>query len=214
MENPDFLQNELFSSLTIREKEILKNNSAVLDFEEEEMLFKNGSFCSSVYFVGEGSIRLRKTDHNLFFILEKGDVLGLDSVFNEDPVYFSAYDAGESRIVQIGANVVRNFISSNSLFLSAVGRKNNESNRKLISSLLEYRDRKINGAFATFLLRYDGHPCIDDLTRKEIGEIIGYSRENVTKVIRNLISEGVVEENRRHLRIVDRKKLEILKNKG
>ncbi len=213
MENPGFLQNEIFNNLIIREKKILSSNCAILDFEADGMLFKSGSFSSFVYFIEEGCIKLKKNDRDLFFILEKGNILGLDYIFNEDPVYYSAYVSKGSRIVQISTNIIRNFTSSNSLFLSEVYRKNSKINKKIISSILDYRSKKLNGAFASFLLQYDEEKY-PELTRKEIGEILGYSRENITKVVRTFIAEGIIEEDEKHLKILNKKVLETFKKNG
>ncbi len=213
MENPGFLQNEIFNNLIIREKKILSSNCAILDFEADGMLFKSGSFSSFVYFIEEGCIKLKKNDRDLFFILEKGNILGLDYIFNEDPVYYSAYVSKGSRIVQISTNIIRNFTSSNSLFLSEVYRKNSKINKKIISSILDYRSKKLNGAFASFLLQYDEEKY-PELTRKEIGEILGYSRENITKVVRTFIAEGIIEEDEKHLKILNKKVLETFRKNG
>ncbi|MBN9312189.1 MAG: Crp/Fnr family transcriptional regulator [Chryseobacterium sp.] len=213
MKNLDFLQNEIFDQLIIREKEILRSNSAILDFDAEGMLFKSGSFSSFVYYIEEGCLKLKKDDRDLFFILEKGNILGLDYIFNDEPVYYSAYASKGSRIVQINAHILRNFVSSNSLFLGSVYRKNSTLNKKLISSLLDYRAKNLNGAFAAFLLQYDQENS-PELTRKEIGSLLGYSRENITKVVRSFIAEGIIEEDEKHIRIMDKNLLETLRKNG
>mgnify|MGYP001045744888 FL=1 len=104
-------------------------------------------------------------------------------------------------------------MSSNSLFLGSVYRKNSTLNKKLISSLLDYRAKNLNGAFAAFLLQYDQENS-PELTRKEIGSLLGYSRENITKVVRSFIAEGIIEEDEKHIRIMDKNLLETLRKNG
>ncbi len=72
---------------------------------------------------------------------------------------------------------------------------------------LSYRNKHINGALASFLLMYEDKKCLHNLTRKEIGELIGYSRENVTKAFKSFIEDNLIEEENGFIKIIDKENL-------
>ncbi|CEN51398.1 cAMP regulatory protein (fragment) [Capnocytophaga canimorsus] len=67
---------------------------------------------------------------------------------------------------------------------------------------------------AHFLLEYSQKGFLKHLTRKEMGEMLGYSRENITKIIQTFIREGYIIEKNKQIIIANQSALEQLKKYG
>lgn len=213
MELTEMFKDPLFKGLTEKEKTILKNYCAVIAFEEEAMLFKNDSKLFSVYYILEGGIKL-KNNKEVFHILTKSEMIGLNFIFNPEPIMFSAYATPGTTIIQIDSSILKSFIMSNSQFLNHIFSRSGNYYQQLIINLLECRSKKLNGAFASFLLYFDSKDGLKNLTRKEMGEILNYSRENITKVVKTFSDEGLIAEQDKCIKILDYAGLERLKKIG
>ncbi len=177
------------------------------------MLFKNDSKLFSVYYILEGALKL-KNNREVFHILTKSEMIGLNFIFNPEPIMFSAYATPNTTIVQMDSGILKSFMMSNSQFLNHIFSSSGNYYQQLITNLLEFRSKKLHGAFAAFLLYYDDKDALKNLTRKEIGEILNYSRENITKVIKSFADEGLITDCDKCMEILDREGIEKLKRIG
>lgn len=196
-----------------KEKTILRSYCAVITFDEEAMLFKKDSKLFSVYYILDGAVKL-KNNKEVFHLLTKTEMIGLNFIFNPEPIMFSAYATPGTTIAEMDSAILKSFIMSNSQFLNHIFSRSGNYYQQLIINLLEYRSKKLNGAFAAFLLYFDGKDALKNLTRKEIGEILNYSRENITKVIKAFCDEGLIAEHDKCIEILDYEGLEKLKRIG
>jgi CRP-like cAMP-binding protein len=114
-------------------------------------------------------------------------------LFNEDPIFFSAYGVKGTQVIQFEKNVFKKFVSTNSQFLVDVYNESSKNITALTKNLLSYKIHKINGALADFLLHYNKKGCLQFLKQKEISEVLGYSRENVNKCLNDFTTEGFIK---------------------
>lgn len=208
------LINSVFKHLSDRELSVLTSNATLLEFDREEMFLKHKSLLFSVYFIEQGEVKLKDEDNLLFSILGKGDFLGLSSITHNSPIEYSAYATPHTRIVQLEKSVINKFMLTNSAFLNGVLQKIEEDIKHTIFNFLSYRKNKIHGALASFLLYYSEKNCLKELKRREIGEMLGYSRENVTKALRTFLKEGYITMSKNEIKIANSKALETLKKIG
>ena len=134
------------------------------------------------------------------------DFIGLRYLFNDDPVFFSAYGVKGTQVIQFEKNVFKKFVTTNAMFLVDVYNESCNNITALTRNLLNYKAHKINGALADFLLHYNDRGCLQFLKQKEISEVLGYSRENVNKCLNEFTSEG-------YIKFTD-EKIEILNDEG
>ncbi|AEK22475.1 Crp/Fnr family transcriptional regulator [Capnocytophaga canimorsus] len=214
MLSSDIFKNPIFKVLSSRERAVFQANTTYLKFEEEEMFIKEGSMLFSVYFIVQGMVKVCDPKKRLFWISDTNDFLGLISLYTEEPIFFSAYATKDTHIIQIDLHVFKKFIATNPLFLNAVFAQNATDFRKIIQSNITYKETKISGAMAHFLLEYSQKGFLKHLTRKEMGEMLGYSRENITKIIQTFIREGYIIEKNKQIIITNQTALEQLKKYG
>ncbi|MDO5608553.1 MAG: Crp/Fnr family transcriptional regulator [Capnocytophaga sp.] len=201
-------KNPVFSVLSSRERSVFEANATFLHFDDEEMFIKESSMISSVYFMVKGMAKICFGKKQLFWLSGSGDFLGLASLYVAEPIFFSAYAVTDTVVLQIDAHVFRKFIATNPLFLNAVFCQNGLDFRQLTRNNNASKKTKLSGAVAGFLLEYSPKGFLKHLTRKEIGEMLGYSRENITKIIQVFLKEKYIAENDRQITLLDRKALE------
>src|SRR5690606_24717140 len=209
-----YLANPMFDNLSDREKAVLASNASLVNFEQEEMFLKQGSLLNSVYFIYSGVVKLKYSNNKLFQLLGAGDFIGLLYLYSHDPAFFSAFGIGGSEVIQFEKNVFKKFVSTNSKFLVDVYNKSTANSIALTQNIISYKDHKINGALADFLLHFDGKDCLHSLKQKEISELVGYSRENVCKCMNEFIREGFIEYQNESVKLLNVQALRTLKQFG
>lgn len=208
-----YLENPTFENLSDREKAVLASNSSLMQFEHEEMFLKHGSLLNSVYFIHEGVVKM-KHSNKLFQLLGAGDFIGLLYLYSHEPSFFSAFGIAGSEIIQFEKNVFKKFVSTNSKFLVDVYNKATANPMALTQNLVSYKEHKINGALADFLLYFDEKNCLQAVKQKEISEVLGYSRENVCKCMNDFIREGFIEYRNETVKLLNVEALRTIKQFG
>lgn len=203
-----------FNNLSDRERSVLLSNASKVVFDQEEMFLKSGTLMFSVYYVHQGQIKIRDNDGRLIDLLGPGNFLGLSNLFNQDPIFFSAHGIKGTHLIQIEKSVLKVFISNNASFLKDVYNKSAENPSLLVRNLLTFKRQKINGALASFLIFFDEKNCLHSLTQKEISEILGYSRENVSKCMNDFQQEGYIELNEGDIKLKNKTALEKIQQFG
>ncbi len=198
-------ENNILNVLNSKERILLDNYSNELLFEKEECIIKINSALHSVYYITEGMVKYKDANDKLFFIVGANDFVGLSSIFNDHKKIYSAYATKDTKIIQIDKTIIKKFILSNHPFLKSMMSYIENRQRFLTKQLFSYRNKRVNGAFASFLLMYENN--LKHLTRREIGELIGYSRENISKVLHQFTEENYICEENNAIKITDKEAL-------
>lgn len=209
-----YLENPFFDHLSDREKSVLNANASLLTFDQEEMFIKNGSLLFSVFYIYKGQIKVKDEKNRLIDLYGETDFIGLRYLFNEEPVYFSAYGVKGTQVIQFEKNVFKKFVTTNSKFLVDAYNMSSINLSALSKNLLSYKRRRINGSLADFLLHYHDKGCLNFLKQKEISEVLGYSRENVCKCMNDFTAEGYIEYTEESIKILNVEALEMIRKFG
>ena len=210
----EYLENPIFDHLTDREKAVLNSNASLLKFDQEEMFIKNESLLFSVFYILKGEVKIKDDKCRLMDLYGEKDFIGLRYLFNEDPVFFSAYGVKGTQVIQFEKNVFKKFVTTNSKFLVDVYNESSKNVTALTKNLLSYKSLKINGALADFLLHYNKKGCLQFLKQKEISEVLGYSRENVNKCLNDFTTEGYIKYTDEQIEILNSEGLKSIRKFG
>jgi CRP-like cAMP-binding protein len=199
-------------NLNEEEMEILCRNSTEISFGPEENIIKQGSFTQNIVFIKSGIIKIHlKGTHG------KDEILKIDN----GPLFVGVSDVFANKIHSYAVTALSDTIAC---FIDYSGYEylivNNgsfalEVMKTLSKDIVEhYRifvdkiHKQLNARFADALIYFSKHiygsPAIEiPLTRAELGDYIGTSRETVTKIIHDFSEDGIIE--------VDGKLIHILK---
>lgn len=215
-----FLRQSLpfWSRLSEREKKLVESSSAVRSHPAGSSLHNGSADCSGLFVVKSGQVRT-------FILSDAGREITLFRLFERDICIFSAscmlknirfdvfIEAAQDSETILIPTAVYNELNHDSIAVSDYTNQLLSSRFSDVVWLLEQIlfmsfDRRL----AMFLLEESAISGGDLLTttHEEIAKNMGTAREVVTRMLRYFQSEGLVRLSRGEIRILDRKKLEIL----
>lgn len=219
-ENEELLH-PCFDALSKSDLEQLWENATILTFEKDEPIIKLNSFTSHIYYLIEGMAKVdidieKKT--NTIRIVPPQRFIGTVYSLHNSQYKMSAKALMSSKILLINAATFKQIIRSNGNFAIALLETTTRTAANTIERLLTYYNKTIDGSLAAFLLQFSSISQKDafkiPFSRKEIAEIIGYSRENVTHTFTRFSKEGLIEQNGRSIKLLDIDRLKSIVQNG
>ncbi len=200
-------------NLNEAEVETLCKNSTEICFEKGEKIIKEGSFTQNIVFIQSGIFKIHQAGpvkREEILKIDKGPVFaGVSDVFSGKFHSYSVSALGDVVACFIDFAGYVNLIENNGRFALAVMRLLSTDIVDHYNYFVNKIQKQLNAKLAEALLFFSDHIYESDtidipITRTELGEYIGTSRESVTKIIHDFIQDGLIEV---------KGKLIILKNK-
>ena len=146
-------------------------------------------------------------------------LLGLENVLNEDINLFSIIAIEDSMGCQIDLNKVKVLAMKNKNFLISLTKLSTDMFRNSIYNVISLAHKQINGRIADILLFlardiYHSNTFTLSISRQELAEFAGCSKENVIKSLRSLNRDNIIRISGKEIEILDIKKLIKISQKG
>jgi CRP-like cAMP-binding protein len=198
--------------------ELLKVTSLV-EYRKRETIVKRGEFATHLVFLLEGFVKLEIEEGKRDFIIdiEKGmNFIGLPLALTLEKHIFSIVTLSDAKVIFFPVNVIKDILKTNARFSQEIIRYGNEAFVvPLLEKLRSASQNNIRGRLAKLLihLSMDVH-CSNKFTllisRMEMSHMIGFSRENVIRVLAEFNTEGIIDVNSKILEIKNIARLEEL----
>ena len=208
----DFQSDLLFSALDAREKKIATRSMEPLFIKKGSMLFYEDGVPTGIFHLKKGRAKKFKRgfsgEEQIFYIYTPGDVLGYHALLGEER-YQDSCEALEDLEV--------NFISRNNFFklledipsLKAAVIKNIAHEFGVLANIIALLAQKDqNTRLAIFLLlldqKFNKNSEEDtgiDLTRDDLANVIGTSRESLGRSLKVFKDQGLIETDKRTIYI-------------
>lgn len=179
---------------------------------------------SNMMFVKNGLVKryIEHGDHPMVMSLAgKGHFLGLSLIFgDESPVYhYSAQALTDTEICQVNIELFREFIRTNHEFAQEIIRMLSEGLISAHEHTFTLTQKSIMGRFAKLLLYLKDSiyksPTFDlTITRKDMADLISTSAESLSRMLKELNTDGVIKIDQNHLEILDEEKLKYIYRVG
>ena len=180
-----------------------------------EVLFRQGDEGSTLYLILQGRIRIslsQRTDTVTLAILDQGDFLGEMALLDGLPRSADAEALENSFLYALNRKDFFSFLSENPKavreVLSAISRRL----RKADDLYAEMCFLNVSVRLARRLVEMSEQQPHDEKTpdecrvkisQRELGNILGVSRESINKELKRLRERGIVSTSRNHVRIHD-----------
>ncbi|MFD1550642.1 Crp/Fnr family transcriptional regulator [Putridiphycobacter roseus] len=215
----DFKSSHLLKGLNKTELDIIQKSQETLRFSNGDKIFYEEGIPTGIYQLISGKVKKYKTVLNhqqqIFYIYSKGDLFGYHALLSDERYQDSCEALG---------NVVVNFISRNN-FLAILEEIPALKDALIINMAHEFgvlaniigvlSQKSQNVRLALFLLllqnRFSAiHPDFKgvDLTREDLANIVGTSRESLSRSINHLKKEKFISVNKRLITVIDIKGIE------
>lgn len=223
MDKLDYLKKiPYFNELDDSSLEEIEKISVKKSFKKNSLIFMEGEKGEAIYFVKSGKVKISKTSplgkEHIIRIMQSGDIFA-ESVLFVGGVYPATAEAIEDSevIVLKNADIERLILNNNEIALGIIKLMAKRlQNVAVIIENLALRDSL--GRTVSVLLTFakergikirDGILLELNMSRQDLANIVGTSRENVTRILSQLDREGIIELDRHKIVIKD---METLKN--
>jgi CRP-like cAMP-binding protein len=211
----DFLDaKECLNMLTNAEKDILVNHKTDLEFHAGETIVKRGAVVNNLLYVTEGLVKLEVVnDHKVstLGLVSSHSFVGLICCFAFKNFDFTAVAIEKTKVSFIDKEVFETFIKNNGIFSVALIKHMSGIANSLFHRMTRLSQKNIDGALSILLLDfaaiYKTSKYKLPVNRKELANILGYSKESVINTLSKFNKENIVLVQDRNIEILDTKKL-------
>lgn len=213
------LDNWFISQLSEAELAILREKSTTVSYRKRESIVKKGEFATHLILVLKGFVKIEVEQGRKNFILDmvsKGNIIGLPVALSVYKQIYSVVPLTDATIQLIPIDSLRRIMEGNGrVALAAMEYANNHFVLPMLDKLQTISHNNIRGRLAKLILHLSQKTHCSNtftllLTRRELAQMIGFSRENVIRILTELNSEGVITIRGKHIEIVNPSRLEAL----
>ncbi len=204
------------------ELEKLGHNCVKVIFSKGDVIFKQNALSSNIIYIRDGLVKVHITGPEREQILKiaKGPTyLGIPTTFGDKINHYSATALTETSVCFIDIQTFRGFLATNSDFSYEiiVDLCKNELNHfhRCVNQLQKQSPGRVAEALLFFADEIFGNNSfVLPLTRHELGDLTGNSRENVSRILADFNGEGLISINGKEIVIANRDMLEKISKSG
>jgi CRP-like cAMP-binding protein len=205
------------------ELELIENNRYISEIKKKTNILNSGSPTSHIIYLRSGLVKeyVLKPDskEQILQIILPHSYLGLTSLFGDKINHYSYSALTDLKVCYIDIDVFTEMIKSNGNFafeiLTSVGRESLYNFHRFIAQ----SNKKMYGRIADMLIYFSRVVFLSPkfqipLTRREVADMVGTSRESTGRVLAKFNSEGIIKISGKKVVINDLKKLEKISRFG
>ena len=206
----------LFNSLSDSDLESLSESVRLQSLKKGETLFRKGDEGSSLYIIKQGTIKIvlpsRLGDEVIVTIFSQGDFFGEMALFDGKPRSADALAMESTKIYMLSRKDFLLFLHSNINAMESILSQLTKRLRDTDDFLEGTCFLNVSARLAKKLLdlaesygQKDGDKVYIDLnlTQKELGDMIGSTRESINKELKILRDKGLITMQENKIQIID-----------
>lgn len=212
-----------FDNLNDEELELVEQNRTETNFKAGEIIFKQGSPTTSAIFISKGFGKIYIEGHDgknlIIAIVKPGRLIAGPGAYVDGRHHYSFVALTDIHACFVNINTIKELVHKNSQFaegyLMDVSLKSLYNFNKLIS----LTQKKMHGRLAEALLFlsneiYQAHKFDCMLSRQELGEFSGMTKESVVRLLKELSDDGIIKTNNSYIEILDENRLKKIMSSG
>lgn len=202
---------------------VMEHNSAQVTFKKGEIIFKQDALSLNVAFLKEGLAKIHMhgpAHEKIIKIVKAPCYLGIPTTIGDKINQYSATALLDNTTACfIDVNLFRNFIISNGAFAYEIILDLCQNELSDYQRYVNQSQKQVPGLVAETLVClaekiFESNSFSLPLTRSELGDLVGASRENISRVLTDFSNAGIIRINAKEIEILDLKKLEAIRQKG
>jgi CRP-like cAMP-binding protein len=216
------LKSTAASQLNPLQLNLMGNHCAEVVFDKGDIIFKQNSLSSNVVYVKQGLVKIHMLGpikEKILRISKAPAYLCLPSNFGDKLSHFSATALEQSTVCFIDANVFQQLISLNGDFAYQLILDLSRTELQHFLSCTNQSQKQTNGRCADALLFFAGEIYENTnfhlpISRNELADFIGTSRENMSRVLADFHEAGIIKMKSREISILKEDLLRQISSKG
>lgn len=198
-------------NLDDKELEILCSKSTEISFQKGEKIIKQGAFTQNIVFIKSGIFKMHiqgPVHKDEILKIEKGpEFIGVPDVFANKVHSCSVTALSDCKACFIEYSGFEYLIKNNGIFALELIKTLSHGIISHYGYCVNKMQKQLTATFADALLYFADYLYNSDefalpLTRVELGEYIGTTRETVTKIIHDFTLDNIIEVSGRKIKII------------
>lgn len=221
----NFGSDSVLEGLSIEDNQVLNRNKSTHRYKKGEILFREGSYPTGIYFIKKGKVKKYTTDKDgreqIIYICQAGELIGYHALMCGEYFRDSAAVLEDSTI---------SFIPKED-FILAVNSSSTLSNRllKCLSheygvlahqiTIIAHKTVRERLALNLLILRdkfkkdsEKGKPVELVLTREDLAKLVGTARETLVRLLKEFREDGLIQTNGKRIILLKPKELSQIAN--
>lgn len=210
-EQKNFIENQIEGNHSIipfknilNEEDIrqIKSHSNVVNYLKNDVIFKQNTRTSHVMYILSGLIKIyRESRNNKTKIIKlgiPGEFLGLNSIFGEETFSYSAAALEKSMVYIIDRDVFEKIILNNGQYSHELLKTITSEDLEIFKRLISQSQKQLPGRIADIIIYfsekiYDSHNFSFPLTRTELAELAGTTKESLIRTLTEFKNDKIIE---------------------
>jgi len=206
---------DCYNVLTDDEKKELEHFKTEIDFEKGEVIIKKGLIASNVIYIEKGLAKLDIVIDNkptTVSLIPEKYFLGIICTFACRKLEFSAIALEKTRVSIIDIQFFEKVIKQNGEFALLLIKHMSWLTNQLVHHITRYSHKNIDGALSILLLDfayiYKSDTFTIPINRKDMANILGYSKESVINTLSKFNKDGLIDLSGHKVSIIEKEKLQ------
>jgi CRP-like cAMP-binding protein len=201
---------------------ILQENSALVHFKKGDLIFKEGALSTNVAYLRTGLAKIHKkgpATEKILRVVKAPSYMGIPTTFGDKINQYSASALEDTSVCFIDSNLFRNFILKNGQFAYEVIVELCENELRDYERYANQSQKQVPGLVAETLICmsekiFNSNRFNFPLTQSELGNLVGTSRESISRVLSDFSNNNIIEFKGKELVILNKEILEQISEKG
>ena len=203
----------IFQNLTPKEFGFMCQKKREKKFQKGETIIHQGNPIKEFLYLKSGLVKLFQRDskkhcERIIRIAKPYDFVSLLTVFSDKSYHFSITAIEESVVCYIDLESIRTLIQNNGMLGLQIMEKMSKNSDTIIQNNIEINKRNLRGRIAYILMLFykDIYKNIEfelPITRKEIGQLINMSTENVIRIFSEFRKDKIIRINGKDIEILN-----------
>lgn len=216
------LKSNAASKLNPGELDLMGSHCAEVDFEPGDIIFKQNSLSSNVVYVKAGLVKIHMLGpikEKILRIAKAPTYLCLPSNLGDKVNHFSATAIEKCSVCFIDSRIFHDLIHTNGDFAFQLIMDLSRIELMQFISCTNQSQKQVNGRCADALLFfakdiYQSNTFNLPVSRNELADYIGTSRENMSRILADFNNAGIIEIDSRKITIIKEDLLQQISAKG
>lgn len=209
--------------ITEGEFDVFKHSTEIKRFKKGDEVFEQSNNSPYIVYLRRGMVKFVHHDPNgtnsILTVVKAPTLLGLANVLNDDVNVFSITMIEEGEGCLISLDNLKLLAIQNPLFMMRVMKMSTDMFKQSILIFIKLAHRRVFGRIASVLLYLSKEIYQNDcfrlpLTRKELSEYVGCSKENVINTLSKLHKDRIIWIENKQVTIIDFERLENISRLG
>ena len=217
------LRSELFNSLSKPELSCIDLHKKELVLDPGDQVIKSGDKITHFLYLQSGLVKLFSESDSrreqIISIARPRDFVGLLNIFSDTHHQYSMSAITPARLCLIQVDCITRLVDQNGPFARELLKNMSVAVDHILKDSYNLRSLQMRGRIAYVLNEFQSEIFASTefelpLSRKEIGQMVGVSTENVIRVLSEFRQDGIIGIEGKKIYIYDKEKLQILTLRG